>query len=250
MTTLHHDLDVDSILTLTIDLAGSVDERHQRGLHGGPRRRDRARSRSDAERSRASSSPAARRRASWPAPTSRAWAHCWAASGPSGTVEAEDGVRRTYGASTSLFRDLETCGKPVAAAINGLALGGGLELALACHYRVCSDNPKVSLGLPEILVGLFPGAGGTQRLPRLMGVQPALMYLTQGKSMTSAGGARLQGGARACAGRPGRRPREGMGARQSRRRSRHGTKRASSSPAASGAMVPALRPDLSSGRTQ
>ncbi len=83
-----------------------------------------------------------------------------------------------------LFRDLETCGKPVAAAINGLALGGGLELALACHYRVCSDNPKIALGLPEVLVGLFPGAGGTQRLPRLMGVQPALMYLTQGKSMS------------------------------------------------------------------
>ena len=83
-----------------------------------------------------------------------------------------------------LFRDLETCGKPVAAAINGLALGGGLELALACHYRICVDNPKVQLGLPEVLVGLFPGAGGTQRLPRLMGVQPALMYLTQGKSMS------------------------------------------------------------------
>ncbi|MGI4880346.1 MAG: 3-hydroxyacyl-CoA dehydrogenase NAD-binding domain-containing protein [Janthinobacterium lividum] len=83
----------------------------------------------------------------------------------------------------ALFRSLETCGKPVAAAINGLALGGGLELTLACHYRVCSDNPKVALGLPEVLVGLFPGAGGTQRLPRLMGVQPALMYLLQGKSM-------------------------------------------------------------------
>ena len=87
-------------------------------------------------------------------------------------------------ALNKLFRDLETCGKPVAAAINGLALGGGLELALACHYRVCSDNPKIALGLPEVLVGLFPGAGGTQRLPRLMGVQPALMYLTQGKSMS------------------------------------------------------------------
>ncbi len=83
-----------------------------------------------------------------------------------------------------LLRDLETCGKPVAAAINGLALGGGLEFCLACHYRVCSDNPKVQLGLPEVLVGLFPGAGGTQRLPRLMGVQSALMYLLQGKSMS------------------------------------------------------------------
>ena len=83
-----------------------------------------------------------------------------------------------------LLRDLETCGKPVAAAVNGLALGGGLEFILACHYRVIADNPKITLGLPEVMVGLFPGAGGTQRLPRLMGVQPALMYLLQGKNMS------------------------------------------------------------------
>jgi 3-hydroxyacyl-CoA dehydrogenase / enoyl-CoA hydratase / 3-hydroxybutyryl-CoA epimerase len=83
-----------------------------------------------------------------------------------------------------LLRDLETCGKPVAAAVNGLALGGGLEFILACHYRVIADNPKITLGLPEIMVGLFPGAGGTQRLPRLMGIQPALMYLLQGKNMS------------------------------------------------------------------
>jgi 3-hydroxyacyl-CoA dehydrogenase/enoyl-CoA hydratase/3-hydroxybutyryl-CoA epimerase len=84
----------------------------------------------------------------------------------------------------ALFRRLETAGKPVAAAINGLALGGGLELCLACHYRVVADNPKIQLGLPEVLVGLFPGAGGTQRLPRLMGIQAASMYLLQGKSMS------------------------------------------------------------------
>ena len=83
-----------------------------------------------------------------------------------------------------LLRDLETCGKPVAAAVQGLALGGGLEFILACHYRVVADNPKITLGLPEVMVGLFPGAGGTQRLPRLMGVQPALMYLLQGKNMS------------------------------------------------------------------
>lgn len=82
-----------------------------------------------------------------------------------------------------LLRDLETCGKPVAAAVNGLALGGGLEIVLACHHRVIADNPKITLGLPEVLVGLFPGAGGTQRLPRLIGVQPALMFLLQGKNM-------------------------------------------------------------------
>jgi len=82
----------------------------------------------------------------------------------------------------ALFRRLETCGKPVAAAIEGLALGGGLELVLACHHRVLSSNPKVTLGFPEVLVGLFPGAGGTQRLPRLIGVQTALLYMLQGKN--------------------------------------------------------------------
>jgi 3-hydroxyacyl-CoA dehydrogenase/enoyl-CoA hydratase/3-hydroxybutyryl-CoA epimerase len=80
------------------------------------------------------------------------------------------------------LRAIETCGKPVAAAINGLALGGGLELTLACHYRVAGDNPKIQLGLPEIKVGLFPGGGGTQRLPRLIGVQAAMMAMTEGKS--------------------------------------------------------------------
>ncbi|WP_226635239.1 3-hydroxyacyl-CoA dehydrogenase NAD-binding domain-containing protein [Brevundimonas poindexterae] len=80
------------------------------------------------------------------------------------------------------LRALETCGKPVAAAINGLALGGGLELTLACHYRVVGDSPKIQLGLPEIKVGLFPGGGGTQRLTRLIGVQAAMMAMTEGKS--------------------------------------------------------------------
>ena len=82
------------------------------------------------------------------------------------------------------LRELETCGKPVAVALNGLALGGGLEVALACHYRVAAnDNPKLQFGLPEAKIGLLPGAGGTQRLPRLIGVQAALEYILQGKSM-------------------------------------------------------------------
>lgn len=80
-----------------------------------------------------------------------------------------------------VYRDLETCGKPVAVAIEGLALGGGLELCLACHYRVVADNPKIKLGLPEAKVGLLPGAGGTQRLPRLIGVQNAAMMILQGQ---------------------------------------------------------------------
>ncbi len=80
-----------------------------------------------------------------------------------------------------VYRELETCGKPLAVAIEGLALGGGLELCLACHYRVASDNPKIKLGLPESKVGLLPGAGGTQRLPRLIGVQNAAMMILQGQ---------------------------------------------------------------------
>jgi 3-hydroxyacyl-CoA dehydrogenase/enoyl-CoA hydratase/3-hydroxybutyryl-CoA epimerase len=81
------------------------------------------------------------------------------------------------------LRKLETCGKPVAAAINGLALGGGLEVTLACHYRVVADNPKIQLGLPEAKVGLLPGGGGTQRLPRLIGAMQALPLILQGQSV-------------------------------------------------------------------
>lgn len=85
-----------------------------------------------------------------------------------------------------LLRALETTGKPVAAALNGTTLGGGLELALACHYRVASDNPKARFGFPEVTLGLLPGAGGTQRAPRLMGIQPALLLLTEGKRIKAA----------------------------------------------------------------
>ena len=85
-----------------------------------------------------------------------------------------------------LFRTLETTGKPVAAALNGTTLGGGLELALACHYRVAADNPKARFGFPEVTLGLLPGAGGTQRAPRLMGIQAALLFLTEGKRIKAA----------------------------------------------------------------
>lgn len=96
------------------------------------------------------------------------------------------GAEETFNAAfrmNDILRKMETGGKPFAAAINGLALGGGLEICLACHYRVVADNPKINLGFPEVMVGLLPGAGGTQRLPRLMGVQPALPFLLQGKNM-------------------------------------------------------------------
>ena len=105
--------------------------------------------------------------------------------GGADTRSAEERGRAAYAAVATLsqaFRALETCGKPLAAAINGLALGGGLELTLACHYRVVADNPKIQLGLPESKVGLLPGAGGTQRLPRLIGAMAAAPLLLEGKS--------------------------------------------------------------------
>ena len=83
-----------------------------------------------------------------------------------------------------LLRWLETAGKPVACAINGLALGGGLEIAMGCHYRVVADDPRLMLGLPESMVGLMPGGGGTQRLPRLVGLQRAMPMIMQGKNLS------------------------------------------------------------------
>ncbi len=81
------------------------------------------------------------------------------------------------------LRKIETCGKPWVAAINGLAFGGAFELALACHYRIASDNPKTRLGLPEVKVGLFPGGGGTQRLPRMIQPMEALQMLLKGDAI-------------------------------------------------------------------
>jgi 3-hydroxyacyl-CoA dehydrogenase/enoyl-CoA hydratase/3-hydroxybutyryl-CoA epimerase len=78
------------------------------------------------------------------------------------------------------LRKLETAGKPVAVAIAGLALGGGAEFALAAHHRVITDNSQSTFGLPESLVGLLPGGGGTQRLPRLIGIESALPVLLDG----------------------------------------------------------------------
>lgn len=86
--------------------------------------------------------------------------------------------------ASGMHRALETMGKPVACAINGLALGGGFELALACHYRVLADDPKAVVGLPEVNVGLLPGSGGTQRLARLIGAQAALDLLLTGRSLS------------------------------------------------------------------
>ena len=79
-----------------------------------------------------------------------------------------------------IYRRLETGGKPWVAAINGTAVGGAFELALACHHRVASENEKTRLGLPEVKVGLFPGAGGTQRLPRMIPAADALQLMLRG----------------------------------------------------------------------
>src|SRR5574337_843938 len=80
----------------------------------------------------------------------------------------------------AVLRRMETCGKPVVAAINGHALGGGLEIALACHARIVVDDPKLKLGQPEVKLGLLPGGGGTVRLPRLVGIQAALQICGEG----------------------------------------------------------------------
>jgi 3-hydroxyacyl-CoA dehydrogenase/enoyl-CoA hydratase/3-hydroxybutyryl-CoA epimerase len=84
---------------------------------------------------------------------------------------------------TLLYRRLETCGKPFAIAIHGVCLGGAFELALACHRRILSDDAATRVGLPEIKVGLFPGAGGTQRVSRLMPTGDALQMLFKGEQI-------------------------------------------------------------------
>lgn len=81
------------------------------------------------------------------------------------------------------IRDLETVGKPLVAVISGVALGGGLELALGCHFRIAVEDEGLQLGLPEATLGLMPGAGGTQRLLRLAGLNASLPYILDGKPM-------------------------------------------------------------------
>ncbi|NTJ64653.1 3-hydroxyacyl-CoA dehydrogenase [Agrobacterium rhizogenes] len=90
------------------------------------------------------------------------------------------------GRMTGLFRKLETCGKPWVSAINGTCMGGAFELSLACHGRVASSAKSVKIALPEVKVGIFPGAGGTQRIARLTDAQSALQMMTTGQSLTAA----------------------------------------------------------------
>jgi 3-hydroxyacyl-CoA dehydrogenase/enoyl-CoA hydratase/3-hydroxybutyryl-CoA epimerase len=99
--------------------------------------------------------------------------------GVKGPEEAEALSREAQGG----FDRLEKLGKPVVAAIHGACLGGGMELALACHWRIATDDRKTQLGLPEVQLGVIPGAGGTQRLPRLIGIAAALDLILAGKTV-------------------------------------------------------------------
>ncbi|MEC7132792.1 MAG: enoyl-CoA hydratase-related protein, partial [Pseudomonadota bacterium] len=92
---------------------------------------------------------------------------------------AEDATTIAAGGQ-AIFDRIENMKATFVAAIHGPALGGGLELALACHYRVCTDSPSTQVGLPEVQLGLLPGSGGTQRLPRLIGIQQAMKMMLTG----------------------------------------------------------------------
>lgn len=94
--------------------------------------------------------------------------------------------------ATQMHRAMETSGKPWVAVINGLALGGGFELALACHYRILVDDPKALVGLPEVNVGLLPGSGGTVRLGIFAGMKTALDLLLSGRSVEPAEALKLK----------------------------------------------------------
>ena len=83
-------------------------------------------------------------------------------------------------------REVEKCGKPFVAAINGTALGGGFEICLMCHHRIVADEPLIQIGQPEVKVGLLPGGGGTQRIPRLIGAYASMPVLIEGKSLSPA----------------------------------------------------------------
>ena len=103
-------------------------------------------------------------------------------------VRPEDGPAfyDSIQALKSSFRRLEQLGRPVVAALGGSALGGGLELALACHHRVCVDDPRIQIGFPEVTLGLLPGAGGITKTVRLVGLQAALPILSEGRRMKPA----------------------------------------------------------------
>src|SRR5215472_15848173 len=99
------------------------------------------------------------------------------------TLKSRDDSLARSGNTHALLRRVEDSAKPLVAAIHGNALGGGLEVAQACHFRVATKDAKV--GQPEVLLGIIPGAGETQRLPRLCGVKLALEMCTDGKPVSA-----------------------------------------------------------------
>lgn len=98
-------------------------------------------------------------------------------------IISEDECRKFVRSVHGLFDAMDRSKKPIVAAIEGSCLGGGLELALACHWRVASDHPQTVFALPEVMLGIIPGFGGTQRLPKLIGLPPALEMITSGKNI-------------------------------------------------------------------
>lgn len=99
------------------------------------------------------------------------------------SCQSRDDVLAISTMGQRMFERIENMKVPVVAAINGPCLGGGLELAMACHARVCTNDPKTVLGLPEVQLGLLPGSGGTQRLPALVGIAKALDMMLTGKQL-------------------------------------------------------------------
>jgi len=97
--------------------------------------------------------------------------------------QAPEGIEELSRRGNKLLTKLKNYPKPVVAAIHGSCLGGGLEVAMACHYRVASEHSDTVMGQPEVKLGLLPGGGGTQRLPRLIGLQNALTYILTGKNI-------------------------------------------------------------------
>jgi len=113
---------------------------------------------------------------------------CWVAGADismlNQVTSREDALAIATGGQ-GMFQAIEDSDKPVIAALNGATLGGGLELALACHYRIALDGKATKIGLPEVMLGLLPGAGGTQRLPKLIGLDKAMPLVLQGKQLNA-----------------------------------------------------------------
>jgi len=114
-------------------------------------------------------------------------AKIWVAGADIDSSFTSTNAEEIFGFSQELkahFRQMETMGKPVVAALNGTALGGGMELALATHQRIALDDDKIKFGFPEVGLGLLPGGGGVARTPRLAGMQKGLEWLSQNRKYT------------------------------------------------------------------